>query len=63
MSIISVFPTWFLQGFVNTYGTDMVVAYGVCIKVEGLGTQWGDAIGSAVATFVGQTWERKTSNG
>lgn len=53
MSIISV-SDLFLQGFVNTYGTDMVVAYGVCIKVEGLGMQWGDAIGSAVATFVGQ---------
>lgn len=53
MSIISV-SDLFLQGFVNTYGTDMVVAYGVCVKVEGLGMQWGDAIGSAVATFVGQ---------
>lgn len=53
MSIISI-SDMFLQGYVNTYGTDMVVAYGVCTKVEALGMQWGDAIGSAVATFVGQ---------
>lgn len=53
MSIISV-SDLFLQGFVNTYGTNMVVAYGVCIKVEGLGMQWGDAVGSSVATFAGQ---------
>ena len=32
----------------------MIVAYGVCMKVEGLGFQLADAIGSAVGTFTGQ---------
>ena len=39
---------------VNTYGTTLVVAYGVCIKVEGLGMQVGDALGTALGTFTGQ---------
>ncbi len=53
MSIISV-SDMTLQGVVNTYGTDMIVAYGVCLKFEGLGFQLTDAIGSSLATFTGQ---------
>ena len=43
-----------LQAMVNTYGTALVVAYGVCIKVEAVGWQMSDAIGTAVGTFTGQ---------
>ena len=53
MSIISV-SDMTLQAVINTYGTAMIVAYGVCMKVEGLGFQLADAIGSAVGTFTGQ---------
>lgn len=53
MSIISV-SDMTLQAVVNTYGTAMIVAYGVCLKVEGLGWQLADAIGSSVGTFTGQ---------
>ncbi len=53
MSIISI-SDMTLQAVINTYGTTMIVAYGVCVKVEGLGFQMADAIGSAVATFTGQ---------
>ncbi len=53
MSIISV-SDMTLQAVVNTYGTALVVAYGVCIKVEGLGMQIGDALGTALGTFTGQ---------
>lgn len=53
MSIISI-SDMTLQAVINTYGTAMIVAYGVCIKVEGLGFQLADAIGSAVGTFTGQ---------
>lgn len=53
MSIISI-SDLALQGVVNTYGTAMIVAYGVCTKVEGLGFQLADAIGTAVGTFTGQ---------
>ncbi len=53
MSIISV-SDMTLQAVINTYSTAMIVAYGVCMKVEGLGFQLADAIGSAVATFTGQ---------
>lgn len=53
MSIISI-SDMTLQAVVNTYGTTMVVAYGVCMKVEGLGFQLAEAIGSAVGTFTGQ---------
>lgn len=53
MSIISV-SDMTLQAVINTYGTVMIVAYGVCMKVEGLGFQLADAIGSAVGTFTGQ---------
>lgn len=53
MSIISI-SDMTLQGMVNTYGTAMVVAYGVCMKIEGLGWQITEALGTAVATFSGQ---------
>ena len=53
MSIISV-SDMTLQAVVNTYSTALVVAYGVCLKVEGLGFQLGDTIGTALGTFVGQ---------
>ncbi len=53
MSIISV-SDMTLQAVINTYGTTMIVAYGVCMKVEGLGFQLADAIGSALGTFAGQ---------
>lgn len=53
MSIISV-SDMTLQAVINTYGTAMIVAYGVCMKVEGLGFQLADAIGSALGTFAGQ---------
>lgn len=53
MSIISI-SDMTLQAVVNTYGTALIVAYGVCIKVEGLGWQLSDAIGTSLGTFVGQ---------
>ncbi len=53
MSIISV-SDMTLQAVVNTYGTAMIVAYGVCMKVEGLGFQLADAVGTAMGTFAGQ---------
>ena len=53
MSIISI-SDMTLQAVVNTYGTAMIVAYGVCMKVEGLGFQIADAVGTAVGTFTGQ---------
>lgn len=53
MSIISI-SDMTLQAVINTYGTTMIVAYGVCVKVEGLGFQLADAIGSSLGTFTGQ---------
>lgn len=53
MSIISI-SDMTLQSKINTYGTDLVVAYGVCMKVEGLGWDISTSIGTAVGTFVGQ---------
>jgi len=53
MSIISI-SDMTLQSKINTYSTALVVAYGVCIKVEGLGWQIADAIGTSVGTFAGQ---------
>lgn len=53
MSIISI-SDMTLQAVVNTYSTALVVAYSVCLKVEGLGFQLGDAIGTSLGTFVGQ---------
>ena len=53
MSIITISDLT-LQGMVNTYGTALVVAYGVCMKVEGVGWQMSEAIGTAVGTFTGQ---------
>ena len=52
MSIISI-SDMTLQAMINTYGT-LVVAYGVSTKVEGLGWQMADAIGTSLGTFVGQ---------
>lgn len=53
MSIITI-SDMTLQGMVNTYGTAMVVAYGVCIKIEGFGWQMTEAIGTALGTFASQ---------
>lgn len=53
MSIISI-SDMTLQAMINTYGTALVVAYGVSTKVEGLGWQMADAIGTSLGTFVGQ---------
>ena len=53
MSIISI-GDMTLQAVVNTYGTAMIVAYGVCLKVEGVGWELTSAIGTAVGTFTGQ---------
>ena len=53
MSIISI-SDMTLQAVINTYGTTMIVAYGVCLKVEGLGFQLADAIGASLGTFAGQ---------
>ncbi len=53
MSIITI-SDMTLQAKVNTYGTALVVAYGVCMKVEAVGWQMAEAIGTAVGTFTGQ---------
>ena len=53
MSIMSI-SDMTLQAMINTYGTALVVAYGVSTKVEGLGWQMADAIGTSLGTFVGQ---------
>lgn len=53
MSIISI-SDMTLQGKINTYSTELIVAYGVGFKVEGLGWQLAEAIGTSVGTFVGQ---------
>lgn len=53
MSIISI-SDMTLQAVINTYGTALVVAYGVCLKVEGLGWQLSEAIGTSVGTFAAQ---------
>ena len=53
MSIITI-SDMTLQSKINTYGTDLVVAYSVCMKVEGLGWDLSSAVGTAVGTFVGQ---------
>ncbi len=53
MSIISI-SDMTLQAVINTYGTAMVVAYGVCIKVEGIGWQIAEAISTSLGTFAGQ---------
>ena len=53
MSIISISDLT-LQAVVNTYGTVMVLAYGVCTRVEAVGFQLGEALSAAVATFTGQ---------
>ena len=53
MSIISI-SDMTLQSKINTYSTALVVAYGVSFKVEGLGWQISEAIGSSVGTFSAQ---------
>ena len=53
MSIISI-SDMALQSKINTYETALIVAYGVATKVEFLGWQLAEAIGTAVGTFVGQ---------
>ena len=53
MSIISL-SDMTLQSKINTYPTALIVGYGVCIKVEGVGWQIAEAIGTAVGTFCGQ---------
>lgn len=53
MSIISI-SDMTLQAVINTYGTALVVAYGVCLKVEGLGWQISEAIGTSIGTFTAQ---------
>lgn len=53
MSIISI-SDMTLQAVVNSYGTVMVLAYGVCTRVEGVGFQLGEALSASVATFTGQ---------
>lgn len=53
MSIISI-SDMTLHAFINTYGTELIVAYGVCIKVEGVGWQLSEAVGTSLGTFVGQ---------
>lgn len=53
MSIISI-SDMTLQAVINTYSTALIVAYGVALKVEGLGFQIADAIGTAMGTFAGQ---------
>ena len=53
MSIISISDLT-LQGVVNTYGTVLILAYGVCTRVEGIGFQLGEALSTACATFTGQ---------
>lgn len=53
MSIISI-SDMALQSKINTYSTALIVAYGIATKVEFLGWQIAEALGTAVGTFVGQ---------
>lgn len=53
MSIISI-SDMALQAKINTYETALIVAYGIAAKVEFLGWQLAEAIGTALGTFVGQ---------
>ena len=53
MSIISI-SDMALQSKINTYDTALIVGYSVATKVEFLGWQLAEAIGTAVGTFVGQ---------
>lgn len=43
-----------LQGVLNTYGTIIVLAYGIVSKYELICMQVGDSLGSALSTFAGQ---------
>ena len=53
MSIISISDLTLL-GVVNTYGSILTLAYGICSRIEGIGFQLGDALSMAAATFTGQ---------
>ena len=53
MSIISI-SDMALQAKINTYETALIVAYGIATKVEFLGWQLAEAIGTSLGTFVGQ---------
>ena len=53
MSIISI-SDMALQAKINTYETALIVAYGIAAKVEFLGWQLAEAIGTSLGTFVGQ---------
>ncbi|MBR4038854.1 MAG: MATE family efflux transporter [Clostridia bacterium] len=53
MSIISI-SDMALQAKINTYSTALIVAYGIATKVEFLGWQIAEALGTAMGTFVGQ---------
>ncbi len=52
-SIITV-SNMVLQGVLNTYGTTIVLAYGIVSKYELICMQVGDSLGSALSTFAGQ---------
>ena len=52
-SIITV-SNMVLQGVLNTYGTTMVLAYGIVSKYELICMQVGDSLGTALSTFAGQ---------
>ncbi len=53
MSIISV-SDMTLQAVINTYGTALVVAYSVAMKMEWMGLLIGQSLGNALGTFAGQ---------
>ncbi len=53
MSIISI-SDMTLQAVVNTFGTVLVVAYGVGLRMEWIGMLVGDSLGQALGTFAGQ---------
>lgn len=52
-SIITV-SNMILQGVLNTYGTIMVLAYGIVSRYEQICMQVGDSLGTALSTFAGQ---------
>ncbi len=62
MSIISI-SDMTLQAVVNTFGTALVVAYGVCLRMEWLGMLIGDSLGTALGTFTGQNTGAEISRG
>lgn len=52
-SIIT-FSNIVLQGVLNSYGTIVILAYGIVAKYELICMQIGDALGNSISTFVGQ---------